>query len=40
MLFFVKGIIQNQTHWVLADSGSVRNLIADDMFRSLPYQPY
>ena len=39
MLFFVQGIIQNQTHWVLADSGSVRNLIDYDVFRSLPYKP-
>ena len=39
MLFFVQGIIQNQTHWILADSGSVRNLIDYDVFRSLPYQP-
>ena len=39
MLFFVQGIIENQTHWVLADSGSVRNLIDHDVFRSLPYQP-
>ena len=39
MLFFVQGIIQNQTHWVLADSGSVRMLINYDVFRFLPYQP-
>ena len=39
MPYFVHGIIQNQTHWVLADSGSVRNLIDNDVFRSLPYQP-
>ena len=39
MLFFVQGIIQNQTHWVLADSGSMRNLIDYDVFRSLLYQP-
>ena len=39
MLFVVQGIIQNQTHWVLADSGSVRNLIDDDVVRSLLYQP-
>ena len=38
ILFFVLGIIQNQTHWVLADSSSVRNLIDYDVFRSLPYQ--
>ena len=39
MLFFVLGIVQNKTHWVLADSGSVRNLIDDDVFKSLPFQP-
>ena len=27
MLFVVRRIIQNQTHWVLKDSGSVRNLM-------------
>ena len=38
-LYFVEGNIQNQTHWILADSGSVRNLINDEVFRGLPYQP-
>ena len=39
MLFFLQRYIQNQTHWVLADSGSVRNLIDFDVCRFLPYQP-
>ena len=39
MLLFVQGIIQNQTHWVHAESGSVRNLIDYDVLSSLPYQP-
>ena len=39
MLFFVRGIVQNKTHWVLADSGSVRNLIDDEVFKLLPFKP-
>ena len=39
MLFFVREIIQNISHWVLADSGSVRNLIDDEVFKLLPFQP-
>ena len=37
MLFFVRGIVQNKTHWVLADSGWVRNLIDNDVVESLPF---
>ena len=39
MLFFVRGTVQNKTNCVLADSGSVRNLIYD-VFKSLPFQPF
>ena len=38
-LSFFAGNIQNQTYWILVDSGSVRNLIDDRVFDSLPYQP-
>ena len=38
ILILVQGIIHNQTHWVLADSGLLRNLIADFLFRFLPFQ--
>ena len=38
-LSFFAGNIQNQTYWILVDSGSVRNLIDDRVFDSLPFQP-
>ena len=38
-LFFVLGAVQTLPVWILADSGSVRNLIEDSVYRRLPYQP-
>ena len=38
-LFFVLGAVQNLPIWILADSGSVRNLISEAIYRKLPYQP-
>ena len=38
-LFFVLGAVQTLPVWILADSGSVRNLIDESMYRRLPYQP-
>ena len=39
ILFFVCGIVHNQILWVLAKSGSVKNLIDDDVFSFLPFEP-
>ena len=38
-LFFVLGSIQTTPIWILADSGSARNLIAESTFNKLPFQP-
>ena len=38
-LFFVLGAIQTLPVWILADSGSVRNLIDEAVYRRLPFQP-
>ena len=38
-LFFIFGAVQTLPTWILADSGSVRNLIAEAVFNKLPYQP-
>ena len=38
-LFFVLGAVQTLPTWILADSGSVRNLIDEAVYRKLPYQP-
>ena len=39
LLFFVLGTIQTTPVWILADSGSVRNLIDEALFKRLPFQP-
>ena len=38
-LFFVLGAVQTLPVWILADSGLVRNLIDEFVYRRLPYQP-
>ena len=38
-LFFVLGAVQTLPVWILADSGSVRNLIDEAVFKKLPFQP-
>ena len=38
-LFFVPAIVQNKFVHMLADSGSVRNLINDKLFADLQFQP-
>ena len=38
-LFFVLGSVQTLPVWILADSGSVRNLIDEAVYLKLPYQP-
>ena len=38
-LFFVLGAVQTLPVWILADSGSVRNLIDEGVFNRLPYRP-
>ncbi len=38
-LFFVLGAVQTLPVWILADSGSVRNLIDEVVFNKLPFQP-
>ena len=38
-LFFVLGAVQTFPVWILADSGSVRNLIDESVYCRLPYQP-
>ena len=37
-LFFVLGAVQTLLTWVLADSGSVRNLISNRIYKKLQYQ--
>ena len=36
-LFFVLGAVQTFPTWIMADSGSVRNLIDDAVYKKLPY---
>ena len=38
-LFFVESMVQNTPLWMLADSGSSRNLISENVFRRLAFQP-
>ena len=38
-LFFGLGAVQTLPVWILAESGSVRNLIDESVYRRLPYQP-
>jgi len=38
-LFFVEGMIQTVPIWILADSGSTRNLISEATFNRLPFVP-
>ena len=38
-LFFVMGAVQTLPTWILADSGSVRNLIDEQVYKRLPFQP-
>ena len=38
-LFFVLGAVQSLPVWIMADSGSVRNLIDEAVFKRLPFQP-
>ena len=38
-LFFVLAAVQTRPVWILADSGSVRNLIDESTFKKLPFQP-
>ena len=38
-LFFVLGAVQTLPTYILADSGSVRTLIDDAVYKKLPYQP-
>ena len=38
-LFFVLGAVQTLPVWVLADSGSVRNLIDESVYNRLPFKP-
>ncbi len=38
-LFFVLGAVQTLPTWILADSGSVRNLVDETVYKKLPYQP-
>ena len=38
-LFFVLAAVQTRPVWILADSGSVRNLIDESTFNKLPFQP-
>ena len=38
-LFFVKSMVQNTPLWMLADSDSSRNLISENVFRRLAFQP-
>ncbi len=35
-LFFVLGAVQTLPVWILADSGSVRNLIDETVYKRLP----
>ena len=38
-LFFILGAVQTLPVWILADSGSVRNLIDESIFNRLPLKP-
>ena len=38
-LFFVESMVQSTPMWILADSGSSRNLISEITFSRLPFQP-
>ena len=38
-LFFVLGAVQTLPTWILADSGSVRNLVDEAVYKKLLYQP-
>lgn len=38
-LFFILGAVQTLPTWILADSGSVRNLISEAVFNKLTYKP-
>ena len=38
-LFFILGAVQTLPVWILADSGSVRNLIDEAVYNRLPYKP-
>ena len=38
-LFFVLGAVQTLPVWILADSGSVRNLIDEEVYDRLPFKP-
>ena len=38
-LFFVLGAVQTLPVWILADSGSVRNLIDEAVYNRLPFKP-
>ena len=38
-LFFVESMVQSTPMWILADSGSSRNLINEQTFNRLPFQP-
>ena len=38
-LFFVLGAVQTLPVWILADSGSVRNLIDEAVFNRFPFKP-
>ena len=38
-LFFVLGALQTTSFWILADSGSARNLMSEATFNKLPYRP-
>ena len=38
-LFFILGAIQTLPVWILADSGSVRNLIDENVYNRLFYKP-
>ena len=38
-LFFILGAVQTLPVWILADSGSVRNLIDESVYNRLPFKP-
>ena len=38
-LFFILGAVQTLPVWILADSGSVRNLMDEAVYNRLPYKP-
>ena len=38
-LFFIPGAVQTLPVWILADSGSVRNLIDESVYNRLPFKP-